>query len=321
MFKTTKPTKSINLDLLRIIAILLVLNSHSDSLYPENLAKLAAGGIIGDTLFFVLSGYLYPQKIDLKKFGQKLLRIYPSVWLVTILEVIFQHRFDGTFLGALKIFIWPTNWWFLAALLIYWVIGLLLQKLSTKQAVCGFAGLYIAYFAVVRSVAFFIEEQGLSTPESWSKVIYFFGVFLAGYLIRKHKDILLQHINAVVCILPSVGGIVCYYGLKKMIAAGIVPVAFQVIMPLFLICFAAATLLFTLKIPEPQVNNKLRYAVSTVASLSLGAYLVHRLVLDAFIAKGIRSVAMVLFSWVVTMAMAYCLKIVVNIIAKNIGTV
>ena len=43
------------LDVLRVAAILLVLNSHFDPLYP--IPALATGGAAGNGLFFVLSGY------------------------------------------------------------------------------------------------------------------------------------------------------------------------------------------------------------------------------------------------------------------------
>lgn len=52
----------ISFDVLKLIAILVILNSHFDSLYPGKLRLLATGGTWGNALFFLISGYF--TKID-----------------------------------------------------------------------------------------------------------------------------------------------------------------------------------------------------------------------------------------------------------------
>lgn len=43
--------------LIRFIATLLITNSHYDKLYPQGFSFLSTGGMIGNALFFWVSGY------------------------------------------------------------------------------------------------------------------------------------------------------------------------------------------------------------------------------------------------------------------------
>lgn len=73
---------------LRFVAILLITNSHLDRLYP--VSAMATGGQLGNSLFFMLSGFGLVASYR-KKGGvfwpwlqRRLSRIYPPVLLVTL---------------------------------------------------------------------------------------------------------------------------------------------------------------------------------------------------------------------------------------------
>ena len=53
---------------LKTVAALFITNSHFDKLYP--VAALSIGGGIGNTIFFLISGFCLSSKIS-KKFGGK----------------------------------------------------------------------------------------------------------------------------------------------------------------------------------------------------------------------------------------------------------
>ena len=48
--------RDISIDILKFIAVFLIINSHMDALYPKY-KMLATGGAIGDVLFLFASGY------------------------------------------------------------------------------------------------------------------------------------------------------------------------------------------------------------------------------------------------------------------------
>ena len=72
--------------LLRALAALLIANSHIEAFYPVR--QLAADGLLGDSLFFFLSGYglalsaRKSQRGFLEWYGRRLSRIYPALLLV-----------------------------------------------------------------------------------------------------------------------------------------------------------------------------------------------------------------------------------------------
>ena len=79
---------------LRALACLLITNSHYTGVYPTDL--FASGGLIGDILFFAVSGYcLYNVKSNFAKwYGKRLWRIYITLIIIT---VIYIELYIGTF--------------------------------------------------------------------------------------------------------------------------------------------------------------------------------------------------------------------------------
>lgn len=74
--------RDFSIDVLKFLAVFLIINSHMDILYT-NYKFLATGGAIGDTLFLFCSGYtllLNKQNIRFDNwYKRRINRIYPSV--------------------------------------------------------------------------------------------------------------------------------------------------------------------------------------------------------------------------------------------------
>ena len=72
--------------ILRVIATCLITNTHYNNVYPSE--KFAVGGLLGDVLFFAVSGFCYSNGIN-KSFGdwysKRWKRIYPSVVIMALL--------------------------------------------------------------------------------------------------------------------------------------------------------------------------------------------------------------------------------------------
>ena len=56
MNHTTKRERDIAIDIVKFMAVFLIINSHADIMYPK-LKILATGGAIGDCLFLFCSGF------------------------------------------------------------------------------------------------------------------------------------------------------------------------------------------------------------------------------------------------------------------------
>lgn len=115
---------NISIDILKFIAVLLVVNSHMDGLYPN--PKFATGGAIGDVLFFFCSGYT----LSLKTFHsftsyykKRINRIYPSIIAWVFLRTLF---FD--YHGDIIDIILFGGGWFISCIMIYYILLFFIQK-------------------------------------------------------------------------------------------------------------------------------------------------------------------------------------------------
>lgn len=74
-------SRDISIDIVKFLAVFLIINSHADICYPKYSA-LATGGAIGDALFLFCSGYTLFWG-NMKRFDnwykRRISRIYPSV--------------------------------------------------------------------------------------------------------------------------------------------------------------------------------------------------------------------------------------------------
>ena len=108
------------IDVLMCLAVLLVVNSHCDGLYPAAWRFLATGGVLGDALFFFCSGYKLAlgrmDRFDIW-YKRRIVRIWPSVLVwdvlasaVFSLPLTVRALFDG----------WE-SYWFLKCIMIHYV--------------------------------------------------------------------------------------------------------------------------------------------------------------------------------------------------------
>lgn len=84
-----------SIDILKFLAVFLIINSHMDALYVKY-GMLATGGAIGDVLFLFASGYtLLLSKRNLSFdnwYKRRISRIYPSVFVCTVMGALFSLR-------------------------------------------------------------------------------------------------------------------------------------------------------------------------------------------------------------------------------------
>lgn len=119
---------------LRALAACLITNSHYEGVYPSDI--IANGGMIGDILFFAVSGYcLYNVKYDLSPKGfaawyaRRIWRIYPPVMIVTAVYMLagYYSLQDNS---ALWYYVFPTAYHFVSSIMILYIPLFLILKLD-----------------------------------------------------------------------------------------------------------------------------------------------------------------------------------------------
>ena len=121
------------LTLLKALATLLVMHSHCDELLP--IPALATGGSIEDSFFFAVSGFALYYSVDKEAgdyFKKRVLRVYPAIVIGTLIVMMVMSgvpdfkmicKFnDFTLFGAVKTFLFPTNYHFISAILVLYII-------------------------------------------------------------------------------------------------------------------------------------------------------------------------------------------------------
>ena len=114
---------------LRTIATCLITNSHYVGIYPTDL--IANGGLIGDVIFFAVSGYcLYNVRGKfLSWYGKRLYRCYLPVIIITALYMVLgfytlsEHSFCWWY-------IYPTSYHFIASIIVLYIPFFVIMKVD-----------------------------------------------------------------------------------------------------------------------------------------------------------------------------------------------
>ena len=180
----------------RFLGILLVTNSHLDHLYP--IRQLGTGGSLGNSLFFMISGYGLALSYLSKPlpffnwYWRRITRIYPSfIFIFGIFGIWFggfwrTWKWDDYIIALL----WPVNYtWFISALMVFYIIFFIIMKFNRSNFyIFSILILFIPY------LFFYLWHMDLSkyTIEggSYFKWIFYFQVMLLGGFLANHSNTL-----------------------------------------------------------------------------------------------------------------------------------
>lgn len=107
--------------MLRAFAAIIITNSHYTGIYPSDI--IANGGLLGDVIFFSVSGFCLanPQMSFGKWYKKRLWRIYAVVWIITIVYVLFGAYEVNSITDGLKWFVHPTKYHFVASITLLYI--------------------------------------------------------------------------------------------------------------------------------------------------------------------------------------------------------
>ena len=105
---------------IRALAAVVITNSHYTGVYPTDF--IANGGLLGDVLFFAVSGFCLakPQNSFGKWYARRFVRIYIPVWVITAIYLSIG-AYTISELGWIKTFVWPTHWHFVASIILLYI--------------------------------------------------------------------------------------------------------------------------------------------------------------------------------------------------------
>ncbi len=270
---------------LRFIAILLIINSHLDKYYP--IQSIASGGAIGNAIFFFLSAfgiYISQQKRN-RNFDEWILgrikRIYPTIWVTVILLLMPVMLINGdlsskNILQFIGNFFYPP-YWFIQALLVFYIITFpLLKSIKKQKELILFGVLFLIYLG---SYLTWIDMSKWSIEKIPFVIINYFIIFIFGIFIARRNDkIIYSGIMNYIWLFLFVGLIYLH---KYFITKGIL-IEFQFVQQAALY----PMLYYLLKISRSPfvlsilMNNKsFSRIVNFIANITLEIYIVHETII------------------------------------------
>ncbi len=152
----------VSIDVLKVIAVFMVLNSHMEICYGKY-DMFATGGAIGDALFFFCSGFtllLGGAKSFPNYYKKRIARIYPTVLAVALFATIF-FSVDAKIINDFIL----GGGWFVQCIMIYYVLLYLVHRYFLNH----FNWLWLATVGVIiiSYYTFFLDE--------WNGSIFMYG--------------------------------------------------------------------------------------------------------------------------------------------------
>ena len=280
-------------DFVRFLGIMLITNSHLDSLYP--LPQLATGGALGNALFFIISGYGLVRSYACRTtslpawFSRRITKIYPSVIIVTLfVEILLNQGWrEWTLSDYVSAFIWPTQYWFVGALMLFYpfiYIPMRLQKPVLYLALIAVIILPYAYFYIVMLD---LSHYSIEGPSHFKWLFYCIVMLFGGYLGTRTGGIpdgKISHLFSLMVL------ILLYFALGFLFLHGRFS-QYQVVLHVLTMPIIYLTLVLTrtaFVADKIMTHHVIQWVVTTVAGATLEIYLLQYYVYSNSVIQSLR---------------------------------
>lgn len=119
---------------LRFLAACFITNAHYTGIYPTDI--IANGGLIGDVLFFAISGYcLFNIKYELSFsgfvcwYGKRIWKVYPPVIIITLIFMLFG-AYDLSDHSLFWWYVYPTYYHFVGSIIVLYIPFFFMMKIE-----------------------------------------------------------------------------------------------------------------------------------------------------------------------------------------------
>lgn len=196
--------------ILKSIATILITNSHYGHIWP--ISALAFGGILGDVLFFAVSGFCL-QHIKEKFYiwyAKRIFRIFPVLWIVNTIAVLIGFFKINNFFDFVKFYIYPTYYHFIASIMLLYVIFYVLVWLD-KKSFFSLEKTMVAVFLIYILYYIFVFDRSyyhIDSVEEHTVRFLFLESMLLGALFRKKLDTKSYNYSSIKLTIVSISTIV-----------------------------------------------------------------------------------------------------------------
>lgn len=296
------------IDILKFIAVFLVMNSHMDICYPK-FQFLSTGGGIGDALFFFASGFTLFLGRDMRFdqwYKRRINRIYPSILAAAIIAYIvwnFEENIGDILIGK--------RYWFIGCIMIYYIFLYPLKKIKNEKVInwifAGWLAIMIASFFVIWGGGASLYTKGLY------RCLIFFLFMLQGAIMGKNSVSFTAKWWHLPALLMSMGlwFYLVHIGTGNMLI--IISIAPLLCITYFLYCLCNAEILK--KLYDTRVVGDVIFIVS---QLCLEVYLIQKFVFtDAYNSFFPLNIPIIM---IIVIGFAYVVKMLAEFISQTFRT-
>lgn len=278
---------------LRALATCLITNSHYVGVYPSDI--IANGGLLGDIIFFAVSGYclLNNNKSFPRWFGKRIWRIYPAVILVTVfyfyvlkhdLFVLRKQHIHG-FEEFIWWYIYPTFYHFVASIVVlyipYYFVGRYEAFKKRIPLIAGLVGaIYLAYYVIFYDKSYYHVD---SIDEHAIRFLFFEAMLLGGYF--KYNDEKFR--NKFNWSLPIITVVlfVGYFASKLLFSRYKFLAPFQIVNQFVILALLFVVFWFFASIDKRLENlpKWIKSCLTYLASITLEIYLVQQVIVESLV--------------------------------------
>lgn len=269
--------KNSSITLLRVIATILITNSHFDLLYP--VSALAVGGAFGNALFFMCSGYCLTniRAPFYKWYKKRVLSIYPVAILATLISIVVipNNHYGTSLLGWFQNLIWPNYYWFIGAIVTFYIPYYFLCKndfFEGKKYILLIVAIVVVYLflyiGLVDTSVWTIEGQ-----YSFFKWIYYFALMAMGAHFKKSPGKNKGLFYGLECII----GFVVWFGYKVLMYRITGFIHLQFISQVGVVCFTIGLFRLALMYENKfkDLPNRTKLILNHLGDTTLEIYLVN----------------------------------------------
>jgi len=260
----------------KIIAIILITTAHYEKVYPANISDLlASGGNLGNTLFFISSGFLIDVSRTKNFFRwiiQKYFRLFLGVWLIyiflwviSIKEITENNFFNLVILGS--------EYHFIGRLFVLYFIGFLILKVDALYNNLFYLGLFSIIIQLLLYISFDKSIYSIDSIGGPMINFLFFNSFIIGILLRKMARPIIGYRLILFSILFF--SLIAYFIISILLRNGSI-LEFQIISPfsLLILSFFIFNSLWTIEFNFLDTSHKSRFLAIKLSSITLEIYLI-----------------------------------------------
>lgn len=273
---------------LRALAACLITNAHYTGIYPIDI--IANGGLIGDILFFAVSGFcLYNVKYSLSArgfmgwYGKRIWRVYPPVLIITALFMSLKIYELSVGRGLVWWYIYPTYYHFVASIVVLYIPFFFIMKIQAlRDRIIPIMAIIAVVWLGVYWTVYDYSYYHIDTVREPMIRFLFMESMLLGAWFRQNDQRLRNHFKPIYPVMTVVAFIV-YFASKLLLSHRANLAAFQFFnqITIFVLLFFLFRTFCGLDGKLEKMPAWLKTVVTFISKMTLEIYVVQYVIIPA----------------------------------------